>query len=102
MPNIPSLQVLANIQLAKHGKDRYPGLDLQLIKLVSEVGELADALLKWRVSAAFGPLKAAQEKVISELCDVALSVAMLANKLGIDLDQEVAALVEHDERRFNQ
>lgn len=86
------LQRLAADQIQKHGKDRYPTVHEQLLKLVSEVGELADAWLKYG---------SANQMFESELCDVALSLGALANKTGHDLDLSVNTLVGNDNRTFN-
>jgi NTP pyrophosphatase (non-canonical NTP hydrolase) len=86
------LQELAAQQIARHGRDRYPNQEAQLLKLVSEVGELADAWLKW------GSANSAFE---SELCDVALCLGALANKTGHDLDLSVETLVARDDRHFS-
>jgi NTP pyrophosphatase (non-canonical NTP hydrolase) len=86
------LQTLAADQIARHGRDRYPTEQQQLLKLVSEVGELADAWLKW------GSANSAFE---TELCDVALSLGALANKTRHDLDLSVETLVNRDKRDFS-
>lgn len=85
------LQSLAADQIAKHGSDRYPTTHEQILKLVSEVGELADAWLKDG---------SANDAFYAELCDVALCVATLANKTGLDLVGAVRQLVETDSRKF--
>jgi NTP pyrophosphatase (non-canonical NTP hydrolase) len=75
------LQLLSARQIAAHGVDRYPTVQLNLIKLMSEVGELADEILK------NGP----RERVLAELSDVALCLGALANKLKVDNLTELVA-----------
>lgn len=89
--NDAQLQGLAADQIAKHSSDRYPTTHEQILKLVSEVGELADAWLKDG---------SANDAFYAELCDVALCVATLANKTGLDLVGAVRQLVETDSRKF--
>lgn len=88
------LQVLAARQIDKHGRDRYPTVVRQAMKLTAEVGELNDALLKDPL------LKTNRNAIKSELADVALCVAELANKLHLDLADIVRELVENDDRTF--
>lgn len=91
-PRSRELQVLAQAQIEKHGRDRYPTIHEQLLKLQSEVGELADAWLK---------AGSANDAFRIELCDVALCVGALANKTAVDLDKAVRHLVERDTRTFD-
>lgn len=95
------LQTLADAQILKHGVDRYPSMERQTLKLVSEVGELSDAILKWRTGSSVKTSAELREDVVAELCDVALSLGALANKLDVNLDKAVSSLVALDERRFN-
>lgn len=83
------LQALARQQIRKHGEDRYPTQVMQYMKLTAEVGELGDAMLKrdW-------------DAIRMEMADVALSLAELANKFGLDLSVIVRDLVEKDARVF--
>jgi NTP pyrophosphatase (non-canonical NTP hydrolase) len=85
-------------QLARHGTDRYPTPELQLLKLVSEVGELADAWLK----AADGGTQAQLDHIRAEFADAALSLYALGDKLGLDVITEMRALVAADSRKFTE
>jgi NTP pyrophosphatase (non-canonical NTP hydrolase) len=84
---------LARRQLARHGVDRYPLVNEQYVKLVTEVGELGDELLR------VGGYDVDRLRV--EAADVAISLYHLCAKLGVDLDDAILELVTRDERRFD-
>jgi hypothetical protein len=91
--------------IAKHGRDRFPSVSSNLLQLGSEVGELMGAYVKAlndisvpvpkRWVAARGDLK-----VRKELADTGLSLYEVANKLGINLIEAMAEVVENETRRF--
>lgn len=84
---------LARRQLERHGVDRYPTIERQFVKLVTEVGELGDEVL--RTADTYDV-----SRVRAEAADVAICLYHLAAKLGFDLDDAVLELVTADERRF--
>lgn len=87
-----NLQRLAHQQIEKHGIDRYPSVQSQMLKLVEEVGELAKAINR-------GDL----ENQAHELADVALSLGSLATKLGVPcLEDLVTRHVASDKRNFQR
>lgn len=93
IPNRGALDLheLAEYQLRKHQRDRYPGRVRQFIKLVDEIGELAEQINKDHDPGE--PLK-------NELADVALSLFTLAAKCGVNLNSAVYELVMQDDRVF--
>lgn len=82
---------LAQLQILKHGRDRYPTISMQALKLVEEVGELAKEVNRGLPNV---------EKVTGELADVALALYNLAAKCRIDLDTAIESKVESDTRDF--
>lgn len=84
---------LATRQLARHGRDRYLTPERQFVKLVTEVGELGDELLR--------PGEYDHDRLRAEAADVAICLYHLAAKLGFDLDEALLDLVSRDERRFD-
>jgi len=96
-----SLQHLALLQMEKHGADRYPTVNQQMLKLVEEVGELAKAINK--AGPKWNTIGPERDRVRSELSDVALSLGNLATKLGVPcLEDLVAAHVAADDRNFQR
>jgi NTP pyrophosphatase (non-canonical NTP hydrolase) len=81
-PACRSLQDLAVQQIAAHGADRYPTVEGQVLKLVEEVGEVARAVLRGN-----------RTNLADEVADVALCVARLSTKIGIDLHDQVEQVV---------
>ena len=81
---------LVALQIQKHGKDRYPTVQSQLIKLVEEVGELAK-----EINAGD------YEKTRLEAADVALALYNLAFKCAFDLDDAIQSVVRADVRKFD-
>ena len=76
-------------QIRKHGRDRYPTSQSQMLKLVEEVGELAERVNKGQM-----------DKARLEAADVALALYNLAAKCGFDLDEAIRELVTEDTRKF--
>lgn len=76
--------------IAKHGVDRYPTVELIMMKLTEELGELARELLR-------GDGEAARK----EYGDVGLTLHALGNRLGYNLDAEMFAVVDGETRRFD-
>jgi len=96
---------LSREQIAKHGKDRYPTAELNALKLCAEAGELADALLKHHHGAYGGrctsPCQhAIHAEIRHELADTGLALYALCNKLGLNLTEVMAELVDGDRRDF--
>lgn len=85
---------LARLQLERHGVDRYRSVERQYVKLVTEVGELGDELLR--------PGEYDHDRLRAEAADVAVCLYHLAAKLGFDLDDAIFELVTSDERRFDR
>lgn len=81
---------LARQLISKHGVDRYPTVHAQALKVLGELGELAEAILKGH----------APEKVAKEYADTGLALYALGDKLGLDLDEAMRDVVEHEDRRF--
>lgn len=79
----------ARKQIAMHGVDRYPTIALQFNKVIEEIGELAKAINQDR-----------QDRIQSEMADVALALYNLADKFHIDLDTAIRNTVEADTRKF--
>lgn len=83
---------LAREIIAKHGVDRYPTAVLNMLKLVEELGELAGELLAGGGSSS--------DAVRKEYADVGLSLYALGDKLGLNLEAEMTAVVDGETRRF--
>jgi NTP pyrophosphatase (non-canonical NTP hydrolase) len=75
--------------VAKHGVDRYPTDALAVIKLAEELGELAAAFLDDDAAA-----------IRKEYGDVGIALHLLGDKLGLDLETEMRAVVDGETRRF--
>jgi NTP pyrophosphatase (non-canonical NTP hydrolase) len=80
---------LAAEQIRKHGLDRYPTSQSQMLKLVEEVGELAEEINKGRM-----------DRARCEAADVALALYNLAVKCDFDLDEAIREVVTQDKRKF--
>lgn len=81
---------LATEIIAKHGVDRYPTAELQALKVIGELGELAEAILKSHPADA----------VAKEYGDVGLALYALGGKLGLDLDECMRHVVATETRTF--
>jgi NTP pyrophosphatase (non-canonical NTP hydrolase) len=77
--------------IVKHGRDRYPTVELAALKVMEELGELVQELL--RASAVSDPVR-------KEYGDVGLALYGLGNILGLDLEAEMRTVVEQETRRF--
>jgi NTP pyrophosphatase (non-canonical NTP hydrolase) len=88
---------LAREIIAKHGVDRYPDANLNLLKLFSEAGELADAALDFAADGSAGNW----EHLRKEYADAGLTLYALGNKLGLDLFTEMQRVVDNETRRFS-
>jgi NTP pyrophosphatase (non-canonical NTP hydrolase) len=86
----PDGHKLARLLIAKHGVDRYPTVHAQLLKVLGELGELAEAVLKGLDPA----------KVAKEYADTGLGLFELGNKLGIDLEDAMRHVVDTETRTF--
>lgn len=91
--NLPGL---AQLQLRKHGKDRYPTTVVgQFAKLVEEMGELAKELAK-----ELNRDRPDMVKLEGELADCTLALFNVAEKCGVDLLTAVESKVYGDKRKF--
>jgi len=75
----------------KHGKDRYPTIDLSFMKLMEEIGELCQAILKVK----------SKKDVMKEYGDIGLSLYNLGDKMGLDLDECMKMVVDEETRKFS-
>ncbi len=82
------IEELVSELIAKHGKDRYPTIELAALKLVEELGELTGSILKGHVP----------DKKRKELGDVAISLYALAMKMGYEVEDCVLEVVTGDDR----
>jgi hypothetical protein len=87
---------LAREQIAGHGMDRYPDVPAQLLKLMAELGELAEEL-----AGRHRPMEGLAERIRREYADVGLSYYELGNKLHLDAVECMTAVVSGDERHFS-
>lgn len=76
--------------IAKHGIDRYSSSTAAFIKFIEETGELAAELLRSSNSP----------EVRKEYGDVGLALYGLGDKLGLDLEACMKAVVDGETRRF--
>jgi NTP pyrophosphatase (non-canonical NTP hydrolase) len=60
--------------------DRYPTVELELLKLAEEVGELVQAYLRDGTDLA---------RIRREFADVGFVLLALGDRLGLDLDDEI-------------
>jgi len=81
---------LAVAIIAKHGVDRYPTAELNALKVVGELGELVEAILKGHPVTA----------VAKEYGDVGLALYALGDKLGLNLDECMRHVVATETRTF--
>jgi NTP pyrophosphatase (non-canonical NTP hydrolase) len=98
---------LARAQILSHGRDRYPTVQSQCLKVAAELGELAGEIQKHEY---FGQGKGSTADIFvpysgnyrirRELADTALALFELANKLGINIIDTMQAMVTADERKF--
>jgi NTP pyrophosphatase (non-canonical NTP hydrolase) len=83
---------LAKELIRKHGVDRYPTIELKLLKLVEEVGELIQTHLK--------PEKDIHD-FAKEYGDVGLTLHHIGNELYLDLYDEMLTVVNNDTRKYD-
>jgi len=96
---------LARDIIARHGRDRYPTPELAALKLAAEVGELAGEILRIYDRPAGEVTEAWQEgllreKIRKEYGDVGLTLHAVGNLLGLNLLDEMAAVVRGETRTF--
>ena len=82
--------------IAKHGTDRYPTVQLQVIKCLEELGELAGAVLEDDGSPE------CRARIRKEYADAGLALHALGDKLGLDLIREMATVVSDETRTFTE
>jgi NTP pyrophosphatase (non-canonical NTP hydrolase) len=82
-----NIQLVRHLIYERHGIDRYPTVELNYIKILEELGELARNILRNEPSA-------------DELADVAISLYALSDKLNVDLDVAIERKVMGDNRRY--
>jgi len=103
---------LSALQIANHGRDRYPTPKANAEKLVVEAAELLGAI-EWHAEhCVHQPAPPGQPpwagthairdcpKVRGELADVGLCLFALGNKVQIDPIVAMRELVDADQRRF--
>lgn len=98
---------LARELLRKHGRDRYPTIELNGAKVCAEAGELMDAILHHHTGNHGGHIGRCHDQghevahsIRHEIADTCVSLHLLADKLGINLVEAMADLVEHETRSF--
>src|SRR5262252_914380 len=94
---------LSALQIANHGRDRYPTPRLNAEKLLVEAGELLGAIAQHNDGlCGYGPVHDLGDcpKVRGELADVGLCLFALGNKVQIDPIVAMRELVDADQRRF--
>jgi NTP pyrophosphatase (non-canonical NTP hydrolase) len=91
---------LAEEQIRRHGRDRYPTPELQALKLCAEMGELASEILRSRDDPSQEISYAQLSKIRKELGDVGLTLHALATKLGMNVETAMADVVSGEFRRF--
>jgi NTP pyrophosphatase (non-canonical NTP hydrolase) len=74
-----------------HGTDRYPTVETMFMKLVEELGEFAQAILKNK----------SDEEIGREYADTGLCLYRLGTLLGMDLIEQMSAKVESETRKFS-
>jgi len=88
--------ILSRLQIAKHGRDRYPTAARNALKLISEATELAEAIDEDPPE----PCDMVSPEIRRELADTGLALFALADKLGLDLIEVMRDLVDADTRSF--
>jgi NTP pyrophosphatase (non-canonical NTP hydrolase) len=83
--------------IAKHGVDRCPAVDGQALWACGELGELAQAIQKAEFA---GRDPGSDPAVRKEYADAGLSLYGLGVKLGLDLIEEMQAVVDGETRTF--
>jgi len=93
---------LSALQIASHGKDRYPTPKAQAEKLVIEAAELLGAIAEHANSRTHQRNHSLADcpLVRGELADVGLCLYALGNKVQIDPITAMRELVDRDQRRF--
>ncbi len=77
--------------IRKHGVNRYPTIEQQLLKLTTEVGELIDAYQK--------PDKDVND-FAKEYGDVGLTLYQVGNTMYLNLEEEMLNVVNKETRKF--
>jgi len=95
---------LSALQIANHGRDRYPAPKDQAEKLVLEAAELLGAISEHEHGRClYGPVHELGQcpRVWHELADAGLCLYALGNKVSIDPITAMRQLVDGDARRFD-
>lgn len=95
--------ILSRLQIARHGRDRYPTAKAQAEKAVVEAAELLGAISEHENGRCLlGPVHKLSQcrRVRDEYADAGLALYALGEKLGLDLIEAMAALVDGDHRSF--
>jgi hypothetical protein len=88
-------------QIAKHGADRCPTVELQAAKVIEEAAELFTAILVHQQQHGDGTHDIDECPAIrSEAADTGLALYNLISKCGFDLIAAMDELVENDGRKF--
>lgn len=72
----------------KHRSKHQPSVELQLLYVLEELGEVAEAIRK---SNGSKDRKQAEVDLGSELADLVISITTLANNFDIDLEKEIVS-----------
>jgi NTP pyrophosphatase (non-canonical NTP hydrolase) len=91
-----SAHELARLQISRHGMDRYPDVPAQLLRLMAELGELAE-----EIANHHRPLEGVADRIRREYAGVGLSYYELGNKLHLDAIECMTEVVDGDGRRFS-
>lgn len=83
----------------KKRSNHQPSVELQLLYILEELGEVAEAIRKTNGSKA---RKQIDVDLGSELADLLISITTLANHFSIDLEKEIQAFQLRIAERHNQ
>jgi len=90
---------LSRQQITQHGRDRYPSVEAQALKVAAELGELIGEI-QTPIWESGSPAGDPMEKIRKEYADVGLALHALGDKLGLDLIECMRELVDNDTRDF--
>ena len=94
---IKDIQDIARVQ-APIFKDKTP--EQRMLYLASELGEVAQEVLKLGGFRKGGDTEALKRNLGMEIYDVVWNLCDLANMLDIDLEESFAAKIKHNEERW--
>lgn len=93
----------ANIERQKEwGGDDRCDLAFRALEVAGETGELSEAMKKFlRAQRGIEGSTATKEDVADEMADVIISIDLLANQMGIDLQQAVCSKFNRTSKKYN-